>query len=540
MTALVDAFLVELELDPSKFSRGSKDAVNQILNLKQRAKQTAGEYETAYRNIAQDFETIARKIVGVAAGVLGGISLTRFVQNVVEANRQLGIMSDLTGNDIEDLSKLKGAFDRMGASGANVLNVLGQWSRELQGMEANSLDPASSKLVGLADTMRSYGANVSLYENGKPKKSMQLLLEITDAMEKLKIPEVRKTAILRDAGFDDETIYGILKGGESLRKFLADQGDFLSISEDQRRTTDKLRRERTELVQSVEKLGQSIIEHIAGPLERVLTATTKLVQFFDKTLRDPNSILYIRPEDWAGTGSLFGGGKGSGSDASGGTAGKADADKGTRLSPSTSGPAGLGKEPPQAVLDKAKQVALEGGPVAVSQFMREQGYPKQGNWCGEFAAAVIKSVGGTPPKNPAIASNWRNWGKSTDTPQPGDIAVRKGAPTGATGSHVTIVENYDPNSGRFSGIGGNQGSARSNFPINRYEFRHSDPKAQSLTTVPAILFPPGMLGMPTGPVVNKKENKSEIGNVTVNSQASDPAGIAADIKRAIENSAQTP
>lgn len=132
---------------------------------------------------------------------------------------------------------------------------------------------------------------------------------------------------------------------------------------------------------------------------------------------------------------------------------------------------------PSNVLETAKRVALQGGPAAVSQFMASQGYPKNGNWCGEFAAAVVKSVGGTPPNGAAVASNWRGIGVPTTTPQPGDIAIRRfdkyGNPvaTGNTGSHVTFVQSIDPQTGRFVGLGGNQGNFQSQYPLAGYEFR---------------------------------------------------------------------
>lgn len=150
---------------------------------------------------------------------------------------------------------------------------------------------------------------------------------------------------------------------------------------------------------------------------------------------------------------------------------------------STGGPTGLPQSGPQGdpsvpsdILAQAKRVALESGPGGVERFMAQNGYPKAGSWCGEFAASVVKSVGGTPPKDAAIASNWRNWGTAVDTPQPGDIAVRRGARTGSTGSHVTFVESVDPKTGRFVGLGGNQAGGRltsSNFRTSGYEFRRA-------------------------------------------------------------------
>jgi len=130
---------------------------------------------------------------------------------------------------------------------------------------------------------------------------------------------------------------------------------------------------------------------------------------------------------------------------------------------------------PPNILAGARQAA-RGGPGAVARFMAQNGFPMAGNWCGEFAAAVMKSNGLPVPRNPAIASNWRNWGNPTRTPRPGDIAVRRGVPTGHTGSHVTTVERLNPN-GTFSGFGGNQrGGMSSTFQMSQYEFRTLRPR----------------------------------------------------------------
>lgn len=135
---------------------------------------------------------------------------------------------------------------------------------------------------------------------------------------------------------------------------------------------------------------------------------------------------------------------------------------------------------PTQIIEQARKIALEGGPVAVDRFMREQGHPKNTAWCGDFAASIVQSVGGEIPKNPQIASNWRNFGTKVDgAPQPGDIAVRKpggsrrgSGQTGAPGSHVTLVNAYDGGN-TFNSIGGNQGKFNSNQSMARYDFYRS-------------------------------------------------------------------
>jgi uncharacterized protein (TIGR02594 family) len=136
---------------------------------------------------------------------------------------------------------------------------------------------------------------------------------------------------------------------------------------------------------------------------------------------------------------------------------------------------GAGGALPADILAKAQEAALAGGGPAVKKFMAANGYPNHGEaWCGEFAASVVHAAGGQPPAHPQVASNWRNWGTATNSPQPGDVAVRRTARTGSTGSHVTFVEKVDPKTGTFVGLGGNQGRFESTFRTGQYDFRHGE------------------------------------------------------------------
>jgi uncharacterized protein (TIGR02594 family) len=108
-------------------------------------------------------------------------------------------------------------------------------------------------------------------------------------------------------------------------------------------------------------------------------------------------------------------------------------------------------------------------------FMRDMGYPKIGEWCGEFAASVIKRAGGTPPSGAAIASNWRRYGTPDAMPHVGDIAVAsRGVPTGATGSHVGFVTGVDLENGTFTLESGNASNIYTTRKISCFSF-HAPP-----------------------------------------------------------------
>ncbi|HEY2530868.1 MAG TPA: CHAP domain-containing protein [Xanthobacteraceae bacterium] len=124
----------------------------------------------------------------------------------------------------------------------------------------------------------------------------------------------------------------------------------------------------------------------------------------------------------------------------------------------------------QGVLAMAAKYA--GDKPKLIRFMRDMGYPKIGEWCGEFAASVIKMAGGIPPSGASIASNWRRYGTPDAMPQVGDVAVAgRGVPTGATGSHVGFVTGVDLKNGTFTLESGNSCNIYTTREISGFSFR---------------------------------------------------------------------
>ncbi|MET3995999.1 hypothetical protein ABID65_007671 [Bradyrhizobium sp. S3.9.2] len=186
----------------------------------------------------------------------------------------------------------------------------------------------------------------------------------------------------------------------------------------------------------------------------------------------------VIPDAGGGGGQPGGGGGGS----SGGGGGAQPGGSGT----GTSGPSGAtsstGELPgsvPKDVMQEARGMLSRGASSGqLSQFMASKGYPRSGAWCGQFAASVVQSAGGAPPKGAAIASNWLNWGQHVDPSdvKEGDVAVRKTsryggmAKPGQPGSHVAFAGGAVAG-GKFEMVGGNQGGIRQGVNASQYEFR---------------------------------------------------------------------
>jgi hypothetical protein len=136
-----------------------------------------------------------------------------------------------------------------------------------------------------------------------------------------------------------------------------------------------------------------------------------------------------------------------------------------------------GQRVPQHIEQMAAQYVGQGAnSQQLQHFMRSQGYPMAGAWCGEFTASMVHAAGGTPPKGAALASNWANYGSPVQAGNihPGDIAINmRGGRIhpGQTGAHVGMVGGLDPNNpGTFTLRSGNYGHRVKDARLQRSQF----------------------------------------------------------------------
>jgi uncharacterized protein (TIGR02594 family) len=149
----------------------------------------------------------------------------------------------------------------------------------------------------------------------------------------------------------------------------------------------------------------------------------------------------------------------------------------------------------QGVLTTAARYA-DDEPTLI-KFMNDMGYPKKGDWCGEFAASIIRKAGGVPPSSAAIASSWRRYGKPDATPRVGDVAVAdRGVATGAIGSHVGFVTSVDLKTDTFTLESGNAGNIYTTRKISCFSF-HTPPDTV-VSALNGLRFGPAIASALTG------------------------------------------
>jgi hypothetical protein len=527
VTGVVDAFITELGIDPRGVEEGRKKAAASLAQLNYQNLAGAKKSEESFKKVSDAFEATGKRVLAYTSIILGGATLKSLIQGAVTSDRIIGILSDTTGDSVENISKWRYAFERMGGSAEGITEVIRGISHEMSAM-ATGAPMSSSSLITVLNALTYYGVRISARDkSGNWRKPTEILLDIVDALSKLDDSSKKNVAgvLRRITGIDEATIAVMMKGGDAIKRALEDQDKIAKTTVDSRAAADNLTRSWREMNQRADQLGRTVMEGLAKPLAALFDSTSKLLKLVDTNQKEMSKSWEQRDYEMRTRLGLpvYTGYKPPG--ASG------------EVAPPSSGSDSV--SPPSEVLAKAEILIKGGGsPGDLERFMASQGYPKNGNWCGQFAAAVVKAGGGTPPKNAPIASMWRTWGESVDDPKPGDIAVRRGVPTGATGSHVGFVRKVYPD-GSVDILGGNQGRVIAHHPPGTYDFRRGlappvdDTFSKKQAPLPFILGPSVMGPMSEGRIVRKNEtvttNRTVVDKLEVHTQATNPVDIAGEV-----------
>lgn len=542
MPTIIDRLVVVLELDPDKIETSRKRAAASLLEMADASKKAGRTVEGRNSKLLDSFSVLQRRALMLAAIFTGGMGVKAFVESTVRVDNALGLLSPQLHTSVGNLAAWSGAMRAIGGKQESIISAIGGLVNDLQTFSLTG----ESRVVPVLRALRDENGDLAVKITdaaGHLRDTTDILLDISEWAHKQNDP-ARAAAVLRMLGFDQDGINLMLKGKTELSKTLNEMREVNKVSVEDAKAAAELTESWNRLIRSSQTFGRSLLTDLTPALKGILGYMSSFVEQSKKQHDDENRFFKLPWSErakmsWQET--IHPGSTPLGGAPWPDEAGRAGSQGSSGLPPAPGDP-GSGKGPTPEVLDKAVQLLRSGGSSGdLQRFMAQNGYPMSGAWCGEFAAAVVRSSGGIPPKGAAIASNWRKWGVSADTPKPGDVAVRNGAPTGATGSHVGFVTKVYPD-GSFDMVGGNQGQAVAHRN-GGYSFRRGVPEiGDSKTSGGKHQFlpdpAPGVpwLGRSPSIKVVKQSNTTHIDRLDVSApNATDAPGIAREIGAAMEN-----
>lgn len=214
MATVIDELVVRLGLDSKGFSRGAKKVDEELERTKKTAAKTSKDVEASGKRAAEFFGQMEKAAVKFLAVFTLGSGFQDFTRYVIQGGAQLARMSQNLGVSTDKLSRWAGAVRVSGGSTEAFLGTM-------QGLSQALTELKLTGNTGILPYLQALKVSVADV-NGKAKPLDVLLGDIGESLRAL--PN-RQDAfnIGRNLGIDEGTINLLLKGRAEVNRLLADQ-----------------------------------------------------------------------------------------------------------------------------------------------------------------------------------------------------------------------------------------------------------------------------------------------------------------------------
>jgi hypothetical protein len=288
MATVIDAFVVELGLDPKKFTQGQKDAVVAFRKTQQEALDAAKKIQSAGEVAAEFFSVLQRRALGLIGIMLGGRGISQFAGYITENNAALARLSRNFGVAVPEVSKWQKAVELAGGTADGVAQSIQTYSDALQAYQAGLGDV---NFVAMLDRLASEGGKAI----DKTKPITTQFLTIAENLSKVaeKSGIVRANWFGRLLGLDPGTINLMVQGIDKTRSFIAEAERLGVVSQKQADEAEPLLKAWNAMIQAGTNLGNVITNILTPALVGLLDTWTKAFTQFSRG-------VFVNPDSWLG------------------------------------------------------------------------------------------------------------------------------------------------------------------------------------------------------------------------------------------------
>jgi hypothetical protein len=272
MATVVDSLIVELGLDPSKFTKGQKEAAASFAKTKEEIRKTGKDIEDAGKKSGESIGIVAKE----ALALFGIFATARGVKDFV---------ADLVATD--------SALGRFAANLGATSQTAGAWGLAAERM-GGSAEATGASVQGLFDklmAMKNLGKNMPMeywmlgarggVELDRSKGVYEQMFQLATAIQNIAAREGRPTASWwgRTIGLDEGTINTILEKGPKLREYI-ESLKTLAPSSENVAASQKLLDVWVRLKQEAIEFGRELTMKYAPAIEAASKALSDLMKLF--------------------------------------------------------------------------------------------------------------------------------------------------------------------------------------------------------------------------------------------------------------------
>lgn len=288
MSTLLDSLLIEIGLDPSKYTTGRKEIEKDFDKTKERAQRTAKDIELFGKKGSEFFSKMKKEALELFAAFLGARGLKDLIVNTTQMEASTGRFAKTLGTSVEELSRWRNAAILAGGSAEGM-------DQSMNGLRQNFEQFART---GQSDVIQYFRAlKIAVVDaKGNLRPLGDILLDLADKFSKMPAPEAKWFG--KAIGLDEGTINLLIKGREEVKKYLDEASRVGTISDEQSKAAIRLQESWRRLAQAGQTYGRWITEGLSGPLSDVFDWLTKLSEKAIPWLNDKKMPWWAPSELW--------------------------------------------------------------------------------------------------------------------------------------------------------------------------------------------------------------------------------------------------
>jgi hypothetical protein len=275
---VLDALVIELGLDASKFRTGADDAERGTRKAKDETEKGAKDIQKAVgEGIAGAFQTATRRALEFFAVLAGARSLEQFAVSVTQSATQLGIMANVIGMPVDRLSAFGLAVERAGGNANSAI-------QSLQHVKDKMTEIAVSGGSVPIEWQR-LGVDVRSAQNPE-----ELLNRTLDAMKSSSygrtLTQSQKIAMLRWLGVDDGTANFLVTRGSAGEKSAVAAAEKDAVTPAQVVAATRITDAWNGAAQAVRSVGREVMRTVAPAFEALLQRVRELIEANKGAIQD--------------------------------------------------------------------------------------------------------------------------------------------------------------------------------------------------------------------------------------------------------------
>lgn len=257
MPTVIDSFIVEVGLDPKKYTEGRKQVSQDQKAVREDAVRTGKELEARGGQAAQFFGKIRGQALALFTTLTAGKGLATFTADILKSDAATGRLARSLGLATADLGAWQRVAARTGGTAEGITASLASLTDSFEQI----------KLTGTA-------ANAPYLQALGLKRedlddAQDAILKISDALSKMDPRRARQFGAA--LGFDQETVNLLMRGRPAVEAMIAAEKRRGGVSDESAKATEEANKQLADLKNNFDQAGREILVDFLPPATEFLT-----------------------------------------------------------------------------------------------------------------------------------------------------------------------------------------------------------------------------------------------------------------------------